>query len=226
MRDVENALLLIATVGLLACNNSRLESPSRSDGGDGGTGAIGQSGAGHGGSARAGGEMGGVDYDASQGGTGSATGGVTTSAAGAGGTTGAGGTGGVTTTAPGAGGTTGASSTMCQPSSCPISTCVSGTMLNPSNPCDCPVCAPTDAGTPEESDAGSETATDARSVAALTDAGIPLIHIPTAASCPSQRGFGPVVVPEPPGPPFCMADSQCTAGLNGRCYLFGRPVHS
>jgi hypothetical protein len=65
-------------------------------------------------------------------------------------------------------------------------------------------------------DAGAATAGDGAA---------PLHHRPAAACCPSQRGPGPSGQPYPPGltspgPEGCSSDSQCTAGVNGRCFPF------
>jgi hypothetical protein len=61
--------------------------------------------------------------------------------------------------------------------------------------------------------------------------GAPLQHRSTSASCPSQRGPAPQICaggggtcygqpyPYPPGiPTTCSSDSQCTDGVNGRCF--------
>ncbi len=61
-----------------------------------------------------------------------------------------------------------------------------------------------------------------------TEAKVPLQHRSTSASCPSQRGPGPSCAPpfvqaNPTRPAFastCASDSQCTAGVNGRCFPF------
>jgi hypothetical protein len=53
------------------------------------------------------------------------------------------------------------------------------------------------------------------------DARVPLHHRPTPASCPSERGPGPAGQPYPSGvASTCTSDSQCTAGVNGRCFPF------
>jgi hypothetical protein len=61
------------------------------------------------------------------------------------------------------------------------------------------------------------------------DAEVPLHHRPTPTCCPAQRGPGGPNQPYPPDlasylPPDaggCTSDSQCTAGVNGRCFPFG-----
>lgn len=63
--------------------------------------------------------------------------------------------------------------------------------------------------------------------ASIGDAKIPLQHRATA-SCPTQRGPGDSSQPYPPGraSPLapdaggCTSDSDCKAGMNGRCYPF------
>ena len=45
---------------------------------------------------------------------------------------------------------------------------------------------------------------------------VPLQHRSTSASCPSQRGPGPSCVDTPCS--SCSSDSQCTDGVNGRCF--------
>jgi hypothetical protein len=64
--------------------------------------------------------------------------------------------------------------------------------------------------------------------ASMGDAEVPLNHRPTPACCPSQRGPGPSCVtticasqPYPSGVAAgCSSDSQCTDGVNGRCFPF------
>jgi len=57
----------------------------------------------------------------------------------------------------------------------------------------------------------------------VADAEVPVNHRPAAASCPSQRGAGPGSQPYPESALAldaggCTSDSQCTAGVNGRCF--------
>jgi hypothetical protein len=64
------------------------------------------------------------------------------------------------------------------------------------------------------------------------DAEVPLNHRPTAACCPAQRGPGPSGQPYPTctyeagsvcpadHATTCSSDSECTAGVNGRCFPF------
>jgi hypothetical protein len=69
----------------------------------------------------------------------------------------------------------------------------------------------------------------------MSDAEVPLQHRPTAGCCAAQRGPGPSCAtticagqPYPPGVASylavdaggCTSDSQCTAGVNGRCFPF------
>jgi hypothetical protein len=64
--------------------------------------------------------------------------------------------------------------------------------------------------------------------ASTSDAEVPLYHRATAACCPSQRGPGPANQPYPPGVASflaadaggCTSDSDCTDGVNGRCFPF------
>jgi hypothetical protein len=64
--------------------------------------------------------------------------------------------------------------------------------------------------------------------ALMSDAEVPLNHRPTPACCPAQRGPGPSGQPYPSGVASyladdaggCTSDSQCTAGVNGRCFPF------
>ena len=50
---------------------------------------------------------------------------------------------------------------------------------------------------------------------------VPLHHRPTPARCPSERGPGPAGQPYPSGvASTCTSDSQCTAGVDGRCFPF------
>jgi hypothetical protein len=50
------------------------------------------------------------------------------------------------------------------------------------------------------------------------DAEVPLNHRPTHACCPSQRSPGPSGQPYSGSVNACSSDSQCTAGVNGRCF--------
>ena len=50
------------------------------------------------------------------------------------------------------------------------------------------------------------------------DAEVPLNHRPTHACCPSQRGPGPSGQPYSGFENACSSDSQCKAGVNGRCF--------
>jgi hypothetical protein len=76
----------------------------------------------------------------------------------------------------------------------------------------------TDAGT---SPADGGTASEGGSA-------VPLKHRPAAVSCTSQRAPGPPTQPYPPGQASrlapdaggCTSDSDCTSGLNGRCFPF------
>ena len=208
MSDVERSypFILIATLGFLGCNSSGLELAGRGDGG----GSFGHSVGGSGDNIGVGGMVGGSFGQS----------------------------GGAKTDQTGAGGTTGAGSTVtCPPINCGVlPTCVSGTTTNPNNPCGCPVCALTDAGTLKDSNDGCiapicpspPDCPDGYQVdqpcgcpyCVLSDAGSET----AAASCPSERGFGPVVLPYPPGGAPCIADSQCTAGMNGRCYIWDSPT--
>jgi hypothetical protein len=64
-----------------------------------------------------------------------------------------------------------------------------------------------------------DAATDAHVDAAKADAGVPVDHRTTAASCPTERGPGPPTQPYPQGQANgCVSDSDCTAGTNGRCF--------
>jgi hypothetical protein len=64
----------------------------------------------------------------------------------------------------------------------------------------------------------------------VSDAGAPLYHRATAATCPPQRGPGtPNLQPvcnTPLDQPVdcCESDSECDAGINGRCIDFGHPL--
>jgi hypothetical protein len=61
-------------------------------------------------------------------------------------------------------------------------------------------------------DAGTASASHAR---------VPLHHRPMPACCSSERGPGPAGQPYPSGvASTCTLDSQCTAGVDGRCFPF------
>ncbi len=57
--------------------------------------------------------------------------------------------------------------------------------------------------------------------AAVTTCGarVPLQHRPAGSTCPTARGPGIVSTPDAGGRPpgWCNSDSDCTAGVNGRC---------
>jgi hypothetical protein len=97
-----------------------------------------------------------------------------------------------------------------------------------------------DTGTPPRGEAGASSSSDAiapvpceptlveAGAASMSDAEVPLNHRPTPACCPAQRGPGPSGQPYPSGvaSPLaadaggCTSDSQCTSGVNGRCFPF------
>ncbi len=69
----------------------------------------------------------------------------------------------------------------------------------------------------------SDAASDGAKVdsAKARDAGVPVNHRSTSASCPTERGPGPSMQPYPQGQASgCASDSDCTAGENGRCFPF------
>ncbi len=96
-----------------------------------------------------------------------------------------------------------------------------------------------DTGTAASSEAGTSSSSDAiapvpceptlveAGAASMSDAEVPLIHRPTPACC-AQRGPGPSGQPYASGVASylaadaggCTSDSQCTAGVNGRCFPF------
>jgi hypothetical protein len=147
--------------------------------------------------------------------------------------------------APGFGG----SSTVCLPPPCAAPACGDGYVVASSNTCDCSgpcgcpcgcwTCAPTSQpGTggviSSGGTSGSSGIGEATSYGGVSgrSGGAPLQHRSTSASCPTQRG------PGPPGQPYpyasacaatgcpsafattCASDSECTAGVNGRCFPF------
>ena len=129
----------------------------------------------------------------------------------------------------------GGSSMTCIPPPCAPAVCLDGLVVAPSNDCDCSgpcgcpcgcwMCVP-----PSESpDAAIRTdAPVSDGPSTVGDAKVPLQHRSTSASCPSQRGPGPSCVttscvsqPYPSGvATTCSSDSQCTDGVNGRCFPF------
>jgi hypothetical protein len=98
-----------------------------------------------------------------------------------------------------------------------------------------------DTGTAPSSEAGATSSSDAiapvpceptlleAGAASMSDAEVPLNHRPTPACCPAQRGPGPSGQPYPSGVASflspdaggCTSDSQCTSGVNGRCFPNG-----
>ena len=57
--------------------------------------------------------------------------------------------------------------------------------------------------------------------ATLHDAAIPDAHRTTAVPCPADRGPGPPTQPYSPAQSRgCASDSDCDAGMNGRCFPF------
>ena len=144
--------------------------------------------------------------------------------------------------APGFGG----SSTVCVPPPCAAPACGDGYVVASSNTCDCSgpcgcpcgcwTCAPTSqsgtggvissGGTSGSSGFGGSTSYGGVSG---RSGGVPLQHRSSSASCPAQRGPAPQLCaggtcysqpyPYPAGiPTTCSSDSQCTAGVNGRCF--------
>jgi hypothetical protein len=99
-------------------------------------------------------------------------------------------------------------------------------------------------GTATSGEAGASSSSDAiapvpcdpgfveAGAASMSDAEAPLKHRPTAACCPAQRGPGPSGQPYPTcstavgsvcpsnHATTCSSDSECTAGVNGRCFPF------
>jgi len=107
----------------------------------------------------------------------------------------------------------------------PPQTCPAGSQLV-SPPCDCDYCAPVDGGTAVDAapppDAG--VAKDAQ------DAGtrMPLLHRPAGATCPTVRASGPFICDCAGSDSGCLClfgecgqDSDCTAGISGRCLVNG-----
>src|SRR5580658_2032140 len=103
--------------------------------------------------------------------------------------------------------------------------------------------AGTDTGTGTDAGIGPDAATDGETqsdavpcdlnfaeagTASTGDAEVPLYHRASAACCPSQRGPGGPNQPYLPGfaSPLsadaggCTSDSDCTSGVNGRCFPF------
>jgi hypothetical protein len=104
---------------------------------------------------------------------------------------------------------------VCGPIACPMLACAGGYLPSP-EPCGCPTCPP-DAGVAKYAqDAGTRT---------------PLRHRATGAACPAARapGTNSCNCAGPPGvcmpcagfPGGCGQDSDCTAGINGRCLDLG-----
>jgi hypothetical protein len=79
-----------------------------------------------------------------------------------------------------------------------------------------------DSGSSDARSSGSCESTFVDAGTALSgDARVPLHHRPTPACCPSERGPGPAGQPYPSGvASTCTSDSQCTAGVDGRCFPF------
>jgi hypothetical protein len=77
-----------------------------------------------------------------------------------------------------------------------------------------------DAGSSDARASGSCESTFADASSGLAgDARVPLYHRPSPACCPSERGPGPAGQPYPHGvASTCASDSECTAGVNGRCF--------
>ena len=170
--------------------------------------------------------FGGVSGAFGSGGAISSSGGVVSSG-GISGSSGRGGVGG----ASGSGG----SSVICDPPPCVPPVCPDGYIVAPSNDCDCSgtcgcpcgcwTCVPP-SGPPDAATRMDAPGSDGPSTAG--DTKVPLQHRSTSASCPSQRGPGPSCVttscasqPYPSGvASTCSSDSQCTSGVNGRCFPF------
>jgi hypothetical protein len=129
----------------------------------------------------------------------------------------------------------GGSSVTCIPPPCAPAVCPDGHIVAPSNDCDCSApcgcqcgcwtCVPA-SESPDASIRMDAPVSDGPTTAG--EARVPLQHRSTSASCPSQRGPGPSCVttscasqPYPSGvASTCSSDSQCTDGLNGRCFPF------
>ena len=69
---------------------------------------------------------------------------------------------------------------------------------------------------------GTDASTDVAKVDAKGDASsvrVPVHHRATASNCPTDRGPGPPTQPYPQNESNgCTSDSDCTAGVNGRCF--------
>ena len=120
---------------------------------------------------------------------------------------------------------------------CPPPQCPDGYIVAPSNDCDCSgpcgcpcgcwTCVPP-SGPPDAATRIDAPVSDGPST--VGDAKVPLQHRSTSASCPSQRGPAPqdCTTGTCTGQPYpsqvsglpltCSSDSQCTAGVNGRCF--------
>jgi len=131
----------------------------------------------------------------------------------------------------------GGSSVTCIPPPCAPAVCPDGYIVAPSNdcncsgPCGCPcgcwTCIPA-AESPDAAPLMDAPVSDGPST--VGDAKVPLQHRSTSASCPSQRGPAPqdCTTGTCTGQPYpsqvsglpltCSSDSQCTAGVNGRCF--------
>jgi hypothetical protein len=110
--------------------------------------------------------------------------------------------------APGAGG----SSTVCIPPPCIVPSCGDGFVMVDSNTCDCsgPCGCPCGCWTcvpvPQPGSGGATGQSTA----------VPSKHRSSSASCPSQRGPAPSCAGTMCS--SCSSDSQCTDGVNGRCF--------
>jgi len=117
----------------------------------------------------------------------------------------------------------GGSTVTCIPPPCAPPSCPDGYIVAPSNDCDCSgpcgcpcgcwTCVPP-SGPPDAATRMDAPGSDGPSTAG--DAKVPLQHRSTPASCPSQRGPGPSCAGTMCS--SCSSDSQCTAGVNGRCF--------
>jgi hypothetical protein len=124
---------------------------------------------------------------------------------------------------PATGGTGGTSS--CPTIMCAVPPCVGGEFRpNPSDPC-CPViCVPNTPDAGAAKDGGNQDAKgNPRDAISVADSGIakrtPLQHRATAATCPTRRGPSSTSCVGSGCTSFggCTQDSDCTAGINGRC---------
>jgi hypothetical protein len=131
---------------------------------------------------------------------------------------------------------TGGSSVVCIPPPCDPPGCGDGYVVASSNTCDCGgpcgcpcgcwTCVPTPrAGTGGVISSGGTSGSPGiggnTSYGGVTgqSGSAPLQHRSTSASCPSQRGRGlPCDLTICLG---CSSDSQCTNGVNGRCFSWG-----